>query len=555
MGTSFAQDDRDQSLTRIRPSYCPSCKAPLAFDQFDPQLDTELTDRAQATSDTAIALQYRQAEAARRRLVRERDDLLARQQLQLHMPIACIVFDPQNRIIDWNPAAEKIFGYRREEVVGRNGDWLLVTPSIHEDAQTVNRGPAAGEMLTCATSQNLTKTGRIIVCEWHKNPVRNADGKVTAVLAMAEDVTERAQNAEKLRRRESELAEAEHLAHIGSWNWDIASDRVVWSDEHYLIFGLRPQDGGMTYQRVLSHVQPDDVAIVQGKVSEALRDRQPFDFCFRAVHPDGTVRIVRSRGQVVFDELGQPVGMSGTAQDVTERRRVEEAMRDSAARLEVLSRRVVEVQEEERRHLARELHDEIGQVLSVISVNLHGLKGVCDPAAGPRIEESIQIVDQATQQVRSLSLDLRPSMLDDLGLVATLRWYADRQAERAGFAMQFAVDCTGACLPPGLTTACFRVVQEALTNVVRHARARQVRIDLRQGDEEVDLLIRDDGVGFDPEIARRRAARGQSLGLLGMQERVALLGGRADIQSQPGLGTTVRVWFPLAPSPGGAAAE
>ena len=161
--------------------------------------------------------------------------------------------------------------------------------------------------------------------------------------------------------------------------------------------------------------------------------------------------------------------------DIAERKQAEEALRDSAARLRALSRRVVEIQEQERRHVARELHDEIGQVLSAISVNLHAVKRVCDAAAWPRIEESIQIVDQATQQVRNLSLDLRPSMLDDLGLVATLRWYVDRQAQRAGLAVHFAAESSAASLPTELTTACFRVAQEALTNVVA-ARAGATRL-------------------------------------------------------------------------------
>ena len=165
--------------------------------------------------------------------------------------------------------------------------------------------------------------------------------------------------------------------------------------------------------------------------------------------------------------------VSSVIRDVTERKRAEEALRNSAERLQVVSRRVVEVQEEERRHIARELHDEIGQVLSAISVNLHAVQRVCEAAARPRIEESIQIVDQATQQVRNLSLDLRPSMLDDLGLVATMRWYADRQAQRAGFTVHFTVESSGARLPAELAIACFRVAQEALTNVARHARARE----------------------------------------------------------------------------------
>ena len=169
------------------------------------------------------------------------------------------------------------------------------------------------------------------------------------------------------------------------------------------------------------------------------------------------------------DQQGRWQGHYCFMKDITERKRSEEALRDYAERLQVLSRRVVEVQEEERRHLARELHDEIGQVLSAVSVNLHAVKGASAASARPRLEECLDIVDRAIQQVRTLALDLRPSMLDDLGLAAALRWLADRQAQRAGLVAHFTAQSSGAPLPPDLATACYRVAQEALTNVVRHA--------------------------------------------------------------------------------------
>ncbi|MGB2611182.1 MAG: sensor histidine kinase, partial [Isosphaeraceae bacterium] len=236
-------------------------------------------------------------------------------------------------------------------------------------------------------------------------------------------------------------------------------------------------------------------------------------------------------------------------QEIAERMRAEEALRQYTERLQVLSRRVVEVQEEERRHLARELHDEIGQALTAIGINLEVIGRPCSPEDRPRIEDCLGIVHQATDQVHCLALDLRPSILDDLGLAAALRWLVDRQAQRAGFVGHFIDQLPGNAMHPDLATACFRVVQEALTNVVRHARARQVWVELQQGDAEVRLIIRDDGVGFDPGIARQRSARGASLGLLGIQERVELLGGQLAIESEPGHGTTVRVWLPATYTP------
>ena len=238
------------------------------------------------------------------------------------------------------------------------------------------------------------------------------------------------------------------------------------------------------------------------------------------------------------------------AATVIEHARLFEQVRAGRERAQLLSQQLMEAQEVERRHLARELHDEIGQALTAVKLNLQGVQRAAgDASALPRLDESLAIVDRALQQVRNLSLDLRPSLLDDLGLVAALRWYVDRVAQRAGFAAEFAADPPGIRAPANLETACFRVAQEALTNVVRHAKARRVRVELREGDGELHLRIRDDGAGFEVAAARQRAVRGGSLGLLGMQERVLLIRGRIDIQSAPGQGTEIRASLPLAPQP------
>lgn len=152
--------------------------------------------------------------------------------------------------------------------------------------------------------------------------------------------------------------------------------------------------------------------------------------------------------------------------------------------------------------------------------------------------------------MRSLALDLRPSILDDLGLVAALRWLVDRQARRAGLAGHFSSPKSEPALHPDVATACFRVAQEALSNVMRHARARNVWVRLRRDGAGVRLVVRDDGIGFDPREAGRRSSRGASLGLLGIRERTELIGGRAVIESEPGHGTSVVAWFPLTPRAG-----
>ena len=162
-----------------------------------------------------------------------------------------------------------------------------------------------------------------------------------------------------------------------------------------------------------------------------------------------------------------------------------------------------------------------------------------------RLKESLQAVGRVLEQVRDLSLNLRPSVLDDLGLESALRWYTNRQAELSGLQAEFRTDALKDRLDPVIETACFRVAQEALTNVVRHAQARNLQVELRRQNEHCHLFVRDDGGGFEVAALRERAVQGASLGLLGMEERALLVGGGLELKSKPGQGTEVHAWFPL----------
>jgi signal transduction histidine kinase len=226
-----------------------------------------------------------------------------------------------------------------------------------------------------------------------------------------------------------------------------------------------------------------------------------------------------------------------------------EEVQSGRQRLQSLTRQLIDSQEQERRHLARELHDEIGQVLTAVKTNLQSLQFAADPKTLPtRLEESIRIVERALGQTSDLSLDLRPSLLDDFGLVPALEWYVRRQAQRSGFLVTFIAHPEEMRLPPNLETTCFRVAQAAVTNIARHAQAGHVRIELDREGAELRLLVRDDGIGFDVPAALGRTAPNESFGLLAMQERVALVGGQIDLSSAPGCGTEVHVRLPLDPS-------
>jgi PAS domain S-box-containing protein len=221
-------------------------------------------------------------------------------------------------------------------------------------------------------------------------------------------------------------------------------------------------------------------------------------------------------------------------------------VQESRRRLQTLSHRLIDAQEAERKRLSIELHDQIGQALTAVQISLQGIQSSYDGATAGPLDDCLSIIDDALQQVHDLSLDLRPSLLDDLGLVTALRWYVDRVAQRAGIMRCFSADALQARLAPQVETACFRIAQEALTNVVRHAQAATVWVQITQHDSGLQLVVHDDGIGFDVRAATRRTGVNASLGLQGMQERAAALGGSVEIKSQRGNGVEVLASFPLA---------
>jgi PAS domain S-box-containing protein len=220
--------------------------------------------------------------------------------------------------------------------------------------------------------------------------------------------------------------------------------------------------------------------------------------------------------------------------------------RSAKDRVEKLSRRLIEAEEKERRRIARELHDEIGQALTALKVNLQELvEGRGD--FSERKRESDSIVERLLGQVRGVALDLRPSLLDDLGLAEAIAWYARKQAERTGLRGKCVVDPERIKADPEIETACFRVAQEALTNVARHARATRFSVELLQHSGGLSLIVRDDGTGFDVAAKLAAAAQGASFGLAGMKERVELLGGSLAVISDSDSGTEIQVEFPNTP--------
>lgn len=233
--------------------------------------------------------------------------------------------------------------------------------------------------------------------------------------------------------------------------------------------------------------------------------------------------------------------------EIDERKSVEAMLRDSRQRLEQLSRQLITTREAELQHLSRELHDEIGQLLTVLKMKLRRIMPNVSEAVRMDLEEDLTVIDRGINQIRNLSLDLRPPHLNDLGLVATLHWYLRHQSSMAGIETHIDINPTDLNVPADLGIVCFRITQEAITNAIRHANVQRVHIELRHHNGKLDLAIRDDGIGFDVTESLTRASSGVSMGLINMQERASLAGGKLEIESELGEGTTIRAQF-LLPS-------
>jgi signal transduction histidine kinase len=245
------------------------------------------------------------------------------------------------------------------------------------------------------------------------------------------------------------------------------------------------------------------------------------------------------------DELGK---LTAAFDQMAAALELREHEREAASRkLQALSRRLVEAQESERRRIARELHDEVGQSLTAAEMNLQAALQDGGTQPSQHLRTASEVLQRVLDQVHDLCLDLRPSMLDDLGLEPALRWYTHRQAELLGISVEFHADAIDFRLDPMIETECFRVAQEALTNVVRHSGARRLTVEMTRADGFLHLRVKDDGAGFDLAQRRLEVVQAGRLGLLGMEERAGLAGGGFQLRTAPGQGTEVHAWFPVRP--------
>jgi PAS domain S-box-containing protein len=348
-------------------------------------------------------------------------------------------------------------------------------------------------------------------------------------------------NNEALQRSEKSLMEAQRIASLGNWDWDLRSNELHWSDEVYHIFGLDPHQFEKTYVAFLNYIHPDDRERVKNAINSALYERKPYSIEHRIVLDDGTMKVVHEQGEVTFSD-GEPVRMVGTVQDITERKIQEEKLRNSREQLRNLSAHLHTVREQERKSIAREIHDELGQTLTALKMDVSWLRNKYRDYAtiAEKTTSMLGLIDSTIRTVKRISADLRPVVLDDLGLVAAIEWQAEEFQKRTGIRCTVRFHPNDIRLDRALSIAVFRIYQEALTNVMRHAEATRVNASLEDRNGKITLRVEDNGKGITVE----EISKPQSFGLMGMRERVLFFGGNVDIDGTSDKGTSITITIP-----------
>lgn len=452
-----------------------------------------------------------------------------------------VVVDTAGVIFYMNARMAGMLGCTQEEALGRPcWDFAFDRARMEDELRPLLSGTDAVLDVQLRRSDGSRRDALISV-----NGLSDAAGGHVGALAMVVDVTERRQVEAALRRSQAQLAEAQRLSHVGSWEWDVVANTLEWSDEHYDLFGVSRGSFEPTIEGAIDVIHPASRDQVRRSLEQALVDKRPFEQEYEVVRPDGTRRTMHAFGRVVVDERGRAVRVFGTAQDISERIAVKARLREYGDRTQALARQLMSNQEAERRHLARELHDELGQILAAIGVRLFAARKATGEAVEVQLGEAAALVEEAGKKIRSMALELRPAMLDALGLRPALEWLAERFHQKAHLRVQFEASMLERPLPPEISIACFRVVQEALTNVVRHARTADAWVRLVQTRDSLELSVRDEGAGFDLAGVQARSTAASAFGLLGMSERVQLVGGTFNVDSGAERGTRIEATFPL----------
>jgi PAS domain S-box-containing protein len=454
------------------------------------------------------------------------------------------------RLLYISPAYEEIWGRQPGELYEDLSVWRnYVHPA---DLPRLDAVRAARLELTPEEVERLGREDmdyRIVrpdgSIRWVRNrsfPIRDESGKIYRFVGLAKDVTEQKRVEHALRDSETFHRLIAELASDYAYSCGVFPDGSIRMD--YATEGFT-RVTGYTVPELSEQgdwpklIHPDDLAALAPGFEEIFAGKRSVHE-LRIVTKWGAVRWIRYSTMPLRDDPNGPVTrLIGAVTDITEQKEAEKRLQDYAARLQLLSRRLLEVQEAERRHIARELHDEVGQLLTGLRLSLEAerLSGIRAASESPT-----EIVRELAQRVRDLSLDLRPTMLDDLGLLPALLWLVERYTAQTQIRVKFEHRALDRRLGAETETAAFRIVQEALTNVARHAGTPEAEVDVRRSGASLSVRVLDRGRGFDPISVARKSS-----GLSGMRERAELVGGSLHLDASPQAGCCIVANLPCSP--------
>jgi PAS domain S-box-containing protein len=533
--------DYEQKIKRAS-EYLKECLAPFEvklssyrtvideLEKKNEQLEEEIENRREAQAELIRNKEYFQS------LIENAQDIIT-------------VLDHSGIIRYSSPSIERILGYKHGELIGRDAFQYVHENDVEEvKGLFENVISIPGRVETAEFRFKHKSEGWVYLESIAKNVEDSLDGPI--VIVNSRDITKRKQTVKRLEEHKVQLADAQKIAHVGSWTWFPDTNEVRWSDEMARIYGYDPDAFDNKYAPFANHLHPEDRPLMVNRIEKALEEKSSFAVEHRIIRSDGKERILLGRGKVITDEDDEIVKMIGTGQDITEQKRTEQQLRDYSNRLRNLSAKIENAREEERIRISRQVHDELGQMLTVLKMDVSMLRGEIENEVSDEIleyfnQQASKVLDRINviiKSVQRITTELRPEVLDDLGLEEAIDWQASEFEKRTDININFNSQINqNNFLDDDKATTLFRIFQETLTNVARHAEASQVEIELTKQDGNLYLVISDDGVG----ITEEQKNASSSLGIIGMRERTQFLGGDVSIEGADGKGTTVTLQLPL----------
>jgi len=451
------------------------------------------------------------------------------------------VEDLEGKLLLVNPALCSMLGYGENELCGMNCCEFANPEDSQDDGALFQQLRAGAIDQYSLEKRYVRKDGVQLWGRLNVSLLKDIDGASPLVFAFVENITERRRTEDALRESEQRFRLAAYAGKMFSYEWDAATDAIVRSGEYAEMLCTDKEAHLTTGQQTLAKVHPDDREKFLAADAALSVEKPDLRVSHRMARPDGSVIWVERTGRAHFNEHGKMLRIVGMIADITERKQAEAALAD-------VSRRLIDAQEQERRRIARELHDDIGQRLALLAVKLDQLHR--DPPDLPEVRMRMgELQEQASEiatDIQTLSHELHSTKLEYLGPVAAMRGHCQELAEQTKVKVDFKSPGLPSPLPPDISLCLFRILQEALRNAVRHSGARHVEVGLWGTPDEVHLSVSDRGVGFDSEAAKK----GRGLGLVSMEERLKLHKGMLSVESQPEHGTTIHARVPLSSGSG-----